>query len=149
MAFVIFTKWFNSDPVHWTLFKSKKRFAVQYVNFVPSTSHQAGVVMSGYTVVLTGNLCDHVLRKTLGLPSLKWPWKVESFFWSLWMLSAHFSVVSFHFWISKSAPSLARLIAAFHVVKWLFVCQCFKKEMWNFLEFCQFLIELTSLVAAN
>ena len=26
--------------------------------------------MSGYTVVLTGNLFDHVLRKTLGLPSL-------------------------------------------------------------------------------
>lgn len=59
--------------------KKQKRFAVQYVNFVPSISHQAGVVMSGYTVVLTGNLFDHVLCKTLGLPSLNGHEKLKAF----------------------------------------------------------------------
>ena len=35
--------------------------------------------MSGYTVVLTGNFFDHVLRKTLGLPSLNGHEKLKVF----------------------------------------------------------------------
>lgn len=142
MAFAIFTKWFSSDPVHWTLFKNKKTLRSPICKVCPTVPvDQAGVVMSGYTVVLTGNLFDHVLRKILRLPSWKWPWRVESFFWRLWMVDC--MVVSFHFWISsKTNCSLS-------YSKMILCLSKFPKKNWNFLEFCQFSIELTSLTAAN